>query len=68
MAASGGQGGLILDGGTIAANGGLNFGAGTGEATIYTTYKNGTISWPINAGSLTVFGPGTLTLRAPDRQ
>ena len=62
------MGGLILDGGSIQANGGLSFGGGTGEAVIYTTYQNGTISAKINAGNLTtgigltVFGPGILTL------
>ncbi len=59
---AGGQGGLILDGGSIQINGQLLFGAGTGEATIYTTAHGGTIAAAIAASSLTTFGPGVLTL------
>ncbi len=63
VAGNGSMGGLILDGGSIAANGGLFFGsAGAGEALIYATPQGGTITSPITASALTTFGPGTLTL------
>ncbi len=62
IAGNGTMGGLILNGGSIAANGGLQFAGGTGEGIIYTTPQGGTISAPITAGALTTFGPGTLNL------
>jgi fibronectin-binding autotransporter adhesin len=59
IGAAGSPSGLIMDGGSIAADS-LVFAS---EAVIFTTGRNGTITSPITAGGdLTTFGPGRLTL------
>jgi autotransporter-associated beta strand protein len=59
IGAAGSPAGLILNGGSIAANS-LVF---ADEAVIYTTAQNGTITSPVTAANgLTKFGPGTLTI------
>ena len=57
---SGGQAGVILNGGTISTTN-LNF--GSAEGVIYTSQAGGTISSAIKgSGGLTTFGPGALLL------
>jgi len=56
---SGQQSGLIMNGGTISVAS-LSF--GSAEGTIYTSAANATIFSQIAGGSVTIFGPGVLSL------